>query len=725
MPENDKQLYIQMFSIHGLVRFENPELGRDADTGGQVQYVIELAKHLSQRPEIRKVDLFTRLINDPRVSDDYARQIETYDNKCRIVRIQCGGKRYVRKELLWQYLDEYIDKTIKFIKKEGDCPDLFHGHYADAGYVAMNLADIYDLPFIFTGHSMGIPKKRKLLNDGMKESEIIKKYKIDTRIDAEERIMKNADMIITSTNQEIAEQYKLYGNSDFPEYKVIPPGIDVERFHPYYHDRLPEIEKPEYSKYAQANMLTQLERFLMYPEKPLLLALSRPDKRKNISGLIQAYGEDKELQAMANLAIFAGIRKDINEMEDNEKEVLTRMLLMMDRYDLYGKMAIPKKHDPEYEVPELYRIAAEKRGVFVNPALTEPFGITLLEAAATGLPLVATNDGGPSDIIGTCENGILVDPTKPEEIAEAVRSILVDEQLWQDYSKKGIMNVRRYYTWESHAETYTRNVLPFVDQRAAARTQAAQYGKTVGKRLSQIQRFLITDIDNTLICDEDPYIGELIKWLNDNSENTGFGVATGRLSESAVNILKKYGLPRPDVVVSDVGTEIYYGEDLQYDQGWDTHIAKGWDKEKIMDLLCNFKFLKMQESSAQRKFKISYNMEPGKDRIAKIHHKLAKNKLRYTLVYSHEKYLDIIPYRASKGKAIRYLSYKWELPLKRFLVSGDSGNDEEMLRGEQLGVVVGNYSPELEGLKGVKRIYFAQKPCSGGILEGIQKYSFA
>ncbi|MFW6335082.1 MAG: HAD-IIB family hydrolase, partial [Desulfosalsimonas sp.] len=183
--------------------------------------------------------------------------------------------------------------------------------------------------------------------------------------------------------------------------------------------------------------------------------------------------------------------------------------------------------------------------------------------------------------------------------------------------------------------------------------------------------------------------------------------------------------PRPDVLISDVGTEIYYGKDLRYDQGWDTHIARGWDRDKITELLSGLSFLELQQSSAQKKFKISYNMEPGKDRLAKIHHRLDSRKIRYNLIYSHEKYVDIIPYRASKGKAIRYLSYKWEMPLKQFLVSGDSGNDEEMLRGEQMGVVVGNYSPELKDLKGVKRVYFAKKPCTGGILEGIRRYSFA
>ncbi len=59
-------------------------------------------------------------------------------------------------------------------------------------------------------------------------------------------------------------------------------------------------------------------------------------------------------------------------------------------------------------------------GVFVNPALTEPFGLTLLEAAATGLPLVATENGGPVDIIGNCGNGLLVDPLDRQAIAAAL-----------------------------------------------------------------------------------------------------------------------------------------------------------------------------------------------------------------------------------------------------------------------------------------------------------------
>ncbi|MGA6925242.1 MAG: HAD family hydrolase, partial [Desulfosarcina sp.] len=93
-------------------------------------------------------------------------------------------------------------------------------------------------------------------------------------------------------------------------------------------------------------------------------------------------------------------------------------------------------------------------------------------------------------------------------------------------------------------------------------------------------------------------------------------------------------------------------------------------------------------------------------------------------IYSHDRYLDILPFRASKGKAIRYLSYKWEIPLMNFLVSGDSGNDEEMLRGEPRAVVVANYSHELEELRGSRNVYFTQHACAGGIVEGLRHYRF-
>jgi sucrose-phosphate synthase len=720
----NNQPYIQMFSIHGLLRSENLELGRDADTGGQIKYVLELARHLSQRDDIGSIDLFTRLVKDKRVSSDYARPVEQINDKLRIIRIQCGGRKYIRKELLWPHLAEFTDKTIKFIKREKMVPDIVHGHYPDAGFVAMQLSSIFGLPFIYTGHSLGRAKLNKLIGDGMKPSEIDKKFKIYQRIETEEEILACADMIITSTWHEIDEQYAMYRNRAVPRYHAIPPGIDISKFYPFYHDMLEESEKSEDARYAQASMLKELNRFFLHPDKPLILALCRPDKRKNISGLIQAYGEDLQLQAMANLAIFAGIRRDIDTMEDNERNVLTQMLLLMDKYDLYGKMAIPKKHNFEHEVPALYRIAAEKLGVFINPALTEPFGLTLLEASATGLPIVATNDGGPNDIVRNCDNGLLVDPTKPEAIGAALRKIITDREVWESYSKNGIMNVRDRYTWDSHARVYARKIEALMTSNRASDMKTAKPYDAIGKRLLKLNYFIITDIDNTLIGENNRQLNTLIKIIKDNRDRIGFGVATGRTSESAREILRQYNVPTPDVLISSVGSAIFYGNDETAGKGWAAHISYMWRRDKIERLLRPFSFLTLQDSTAQRRFKISYTMAPGKDRLAQIHNCLLSNKCRYTLIYSHDEFLDILPFRASKGKAIRYLSYKWEIPLMNFLVCGDSGNDEEMLRGEPRAVVVGNYSHELASLKGSRNVYFADGQCAQGIVEGLKHYHF-
>ena len=714
----DNWPYIQLFSIHGLLRSKNMELGRDADTGGQIKYVIELAQQLSQRDDVGRIDLFTRLVSDKRVSSDYANPVEIVNDKFRIIRIKCGGRKYMRKELLWPHLNEFTDQTIKYIKREKKIPDIVHGHYPDGGYVAMQLSSIFGLPFVYTGHSLGRSKLVKLLDEGMREHEIIKKYKIDQRINTEEKILANADLVIASTHHEIEKQYGQYRNYKVARYEVIPPGIDINKFYPFYHDVLEEKEKTEDARYAQASMIKELDRFFVQPDKPLILALCRPDKRKNISGLIRTFGEDLELQIMANLAVFAGIRKNIDAMEENERDVLTGMLLMMDRYDLYGKMAIPKRHDFEYEVPALYRIAAEKRGVFINPALTEPFGLTLLEASATGLPIVATNDGGPNDIIQNCDNGILINPNNGKEISKSLRKIIANSDLWETYSKNGIMNVRKHYTWQSHASTYIKHIKELVDAGSASDMRPIKPKGIHGQRLFNLNYFIITDIDNTLIGEDNSNLDAFLGILEKYREKIGFGVATGRTIDSTYEILEKHKIPQPDIIISSVGSEIYYGADKTYGKGWASHIASEWNRDKIVKSLETIPFLKYQEEAVQRKFKASYYMKPGKDRLAKVHECLLNNKLRYNLIYSHNEFLDILPFRASKGKAIRYLSYKWEIPLKHFLVCGDSGNDEEMLRGEPKAVVVGNYSPELNALKGSRNRNVNPKltPCDNPIL---------
>ncbi len=448
---NKRPLTIVLISVHGLVRGQDLELGRDADTGGQVKYVVELARALGQRPDIARVVLMTRRVIDTQVSPDYAQPVEELSDKAHIVRIECGEAKYLRKELLWDVLETFVDNAYDYLKTLPVAPDLIHGHYADAGYVGARLAHRLGVPLVFTGHSLGRNKRSQLLASGVKRQEIEATYNISRRIEAEETTLSVAQRIITSTQQEIENQYGLYDFYQPDLMRVIPPGVDLTNFFP------PESGEPK------SPIVSELNRFLAEPDKPVILSIARPDPKKNFVSLLTAYGQSAALQAAANLVLIAGNRDDIREMEAVTRTALNDILIAIDRFDLYGKVAYPKHHRPT-DVPVLLRMAASSQGVFVNPALTEPFGLTLIEAAASGLPIVATEDGGPSDIVKNLQNGQLVNPLDTQAIADALLKLLEDQPSWQRYSVNGIERVGQFYSWQSHVDRYLQEVRPIAEE---------------------------------------------------------------------------------------------------------------------------------------------------------------------------------------------------------------------------------------------------------------------
>jgi sucrose-phosphate synthase len=305
-------------------------------------------------------------------------------------------------------------------------------------------------------------------------------------------------------------------------------------------------------------------------------------------------------------------------------------------------------------------------------------------------------------------------------MGEMIEKILKDKSQWTDYSRNGIRNVRKYYSWRSHVRKYLNALTKETKKKFYKRNLLIK----TKSRLPMVDRLIISDIDNTLIGDARG-LDKFLKALKKSHANVGFGIATGRRLESAVQILKKSNVQMPDIFITAVGSEINYGKDMVEDRTWQHHLDYFWEPEKVRDVLAEMNGLEMQERSEQRRYKISYNVvsknAPSRRKI--VRHLRNKN-LRVKVIYSHNKYLDILPIRASKGLAVRYLAIKWGLPLDHILVAGDSGNDEEMLSGDVLGVVVGNYSSELKRLKGKPRIYFSEQEYANGIIEGIEHYQF-
>ncbi|KAL8172244.1 hypothetical protein V2J09_024048 [Rumex salicifolius] len=506
----EKKLYMVLISLHGLVRGENMELGRDSDTGGQVKYVVELARALAKMPGVYRVDLFTRQILSPEVDWTYSEPTEMLTSEeeadteglgessgAYIVRIPFGPRdKYLDKELLWPYIQEFVDGALAHVlnmskvlgEQIGDgqpiWPYVIHGHYADAGDSAALLSGALNVPMVLTGHSLGRNKLEQLLKQGRHSMEDINStYKIMRRIEAEELSLDAAELVITSTRQEIDEQWGLYDGFDvklekvlrargrrgvgchgrfMPRMAVIPPGMDfsnvvVQEEEAQEADEITSLASTESSSpKAKPAIWTEVMRFFTNPHKPMILALSRPDPKKNITTLLRAFGECRPLRELANLTLIMGNRDDIDEMASGNAGVLVTVLKLIDKYDLYGQVAYPKHHR-QSDVPDIYRLAARTRGVFINPALVEPFGLTLIEAAAHGLPMVATKNGGPVDIQRALNNGLIVDPHDHNAIADALLKLVSEKNLWHECRRNGWKNIN-LYSWPEHCRIYLTRV---------------------------------------------------------------------------------------------------------------------------------------------------------------------------------------------------------------------------------------------------------------------------
>lgn len=703
----DSPLFIVLISVHGLIRGHDLELGRDADTGGQTKYVVELARALGEHEEVGNVILLTRRVVDSQVSSDYAEPFEALSDKAAIVRIDCGEPQYLRKELLWESLENFSDNALAYLKnRRSPYPHIIHSHYADAGHVGTRLSLQLGIPLVHTGHSLGRTKLMRLLASGIPLDEIEETYRISLRIEAEENTLGVAERIITSTQQEIEEQYGLYDFYQPERMRVVPPGTDLEKFFPPRGDE------------QESEIAREVNRFFDNPDKPIILALSRPDPRKNVVSLIEAYGESPALQEAANLLIVTGNRVDIEEMENVSRSVLTGVLLAVDKHDLYGKVAYPKQHRSD-QVAVLYRLAALSRGVFINPALTEPFGLTLLEAAASGLPVVATEDGGPVDIIGNCRNGRLVNPLDKSAITDTLLEVLRDSRRWHHYAASGLRGVRVHYSWRAHVKHYLRVVRPLVEHHQPL------HRPSVRRRAGVIRdKAIFTSLDLNLIGDQES-LRRLLQLMRQQHKSVIFGIATGRCLDDALATLKRHAIPLPDVLISAQGSEMHYAPDLLPARGWQRHIDHLWSPQQVLEILAAFPGLKMQPRSHQAPFKISYYIDPLITSPQDVRSALLRNEQTVNTVFSFGQFLDILPIRASKGLALRWCAEHLGFPLKNTLVAGVTGADADMLRGNTMATVVDNrHLTELSDLERSDNIYFSTSEYAAGILEAIEHYRF-
>ena len=695
--------------LHGLFRSHDLELGRDADTGGQTLYVLELVRGLAARPEVERVEVVTRLIQDRRVSSDYARPEEEIAPGALIVRLPFGPRRYLRKEQLWPHLDDLADQLVARLQDPSHRPDWIHAHYADAGYVGALLSRRLAIPLVFTGHSLGREKLRRLLAAGGDHKQIEESFAISRRIDAEELALAHADLVITSTRQEAQEQYSRYGRFQAERVDVVPPGVDARRFHP----------RSASAETEAVNGL--LDPFLRAPSLPPLLAISRAVRRKNIPALVEAFGHSSLLRERHNLVLVLGCREDPRQLEKQQRDVFQQVFDLVDRYDLYGQVAYPKQHR-RAQIPAIYRWAAQRRGLFVNPALTEPFGLTLLEAAACGLPMVATDDGGPRDILARCDNGLLVDVTDLEALQAGLERAGSDSERWRRWRDNGIEAVSRHFSWDAHVCRYLALMQGRFDR------SRLHIGPVAAERRPQADRLLLLDLDSSLEQPETEALQVLRQQL-ERSTGPGagtLGILTGRSLPAARQRFAELQLPDPGVWITRAGTEIVYGSGQDSDPLWSQQIGVDWQRQAVEQALSDLSaHLKLQDPAQQGPFKVSYLLRHSGDAILPlVRQRLRQQRLAARPYLRCHWFLDVLPLRASRSEAIRFLSLRWQLPLERILVVVSQQGDAELVRGLPATVVLADHDPSLDCFRQQQRVFFASRAQVSGLLEGLQHYRF-
>ncbi|MGK7943935.1 MAG: sucrose synthase [Microcystaceae cyanobacterium] len=483
---------IVLVSVHGWFGQEGV-LGRP-DTGGQVVYVLDQARSLEEQlqEDIRlagleelgiepKVIILSRLIpnSDGTRCNERLEKVYGTDNAW-ILRVPFREfnpnltQNWISRFEIWPYLETYVvDAETELLAELQGRPDLIIGNYSDGNLVAFLLSRRLDVTQFIIAHAL---EKSKYLFSNLYWQDLENNYHFSLQFTADLIAMNAANCIISSTYQEIVGrpdsvgQYESYENFTMPDlyhvvhgidlfspkFNVVPPGVNETVYFPYtrHEDRIPTkseaIADLLFTKEDPAQIYGKLDDLNKRP----LFSMARLDRIKNLTGLVECYGQSSELQEHCNLILIAGKLSTSDTTDAEEKEEIEKMYSLIDQYELHGKIRWLGVRLPKSDSGVVYRVIADHQGIFIQPALFEAFGLTILEAMISGLPTFATQFGGPLEIIQDQVNGFYINPTNYAEtgakILEFVTKCEHNPNYWTEISNQAIERVYSTYTWKIH-----------------------------------------------------------------------------------------------------------------------------------------------------------------------------------------------------------------------------------------------------------------------------------
>ncbi|CAO2836960.1 unnamed protein product [Amaranthus hypochondriacus] len=480
---------IVIFSVHGYFGQANV-LGLP-DTGGQVVYILDQVRALEEELLIRiknqglnvkpQIVVVTRLIPEAQGTkcNQELESIEgtKYSNILRIpFRTENGILRqWVSRFDIYPYLERFTqDATTKVLELMEGKPDIIIGNYTDGNLVASLMANKLGVTLGTIAHAL---EKTKYEDSDVSWKAKDHKYHFSCQFTADIIAMNSADFIITSTYQEIAGskdrpgQYESHVAYTLPGLYRVVSGINV--FDPKFNIAAPGADQSVYFPFTEAQkrfthfhpaiqelLFNDKDNdehigFLQDKKKPIIFSMARLDTVKNITGLVEWYGKNDRLRSLVNLVVVAGFFDPSKSKDREEMAEIKKMHSLIEKYKLKGQFRWIAAQTDKYRNGELYRFIADTRGAFVQPALYEAFGLTVIEAMNCGLPTFATNQGGPAEIIVDGVSGFHIDPHNGDEssnkIADFFQKCKEDEEHWNMVSAASLQRIYECYTWKIYA----------------------------------------------------------------------------------------------------------------------------------------------------------------------------------------------------------------------------------------------------------------------------------
>jgi sucrose synthase len=479
---------VVLVSIHGWVGQESG-LGQ-SETRSQVIYVLEQARSLENQLRTNleqsgldllgihpQVIILTRLI--PHCTETQCdlpwERLDGTDNAW-ILRVPfqefnpAVTQNWISKFEIWPYLESFaVDAEKALLTRLGGRPNLMIGNYSDGNLVASLLARRLNAIQCNIAHSLEKPKH---LFSNLHWQDLEEQYHFSAQFTADLIGMNAADFIITSSAQEIVgtpdsigqyESYKCFTMPNLyhvidgidlfsPKFNRVPPGVNEQIFFPFSQQEDQGCDRVRSLIFEQedAHIFGHLDQ----PDKRPMLAVAPINAIKNLTGLVECFGRSPKLQAHCNLILLTNALHGSDAVNADESREISKLYALIEQYGLHGQIRWLGLRLPTHDLGEAYRAIADRRGIFVDFALFEAFGRTILEAMISGLPTFATQFGGSLEIIQDNENGFHVNPTDLDGAAQKILQFLTEcdtnPERWHEVSDRAIQHIQEQYNWQSH-----------------------------------------------------------------------------------------------------------------------------------------------------------------------------------------------------------------------------------------------------------------------------------